>query len=163
MFEEIISGGITDVTSQEALNHAELYYAEIRKYSSDVEKIANNTAFSYEQILQVKQFLFLDKHKLDDGEPRYFDACFEIAQSWQRLMGDRDQIEPHDILLIQHEINEMELICKGLPQSEAHDLTNKLYNYTEASEAYYAGKQIAVSGCNQNSGGVRRKLTFTTH
>ena len=35
-----ISGAITDIYSEEALHHAELYYEEIRHMTTDVEKIA---------------------------------------------------------------------------------------------------------------------------
>ena len=38
-----VSGAITDIYSEEADNHAQMYYREIRSYSTDVEKIVENT------------------------------------------------------------------------------------------------------------------------
>ena len=35
-----ITGGITDPSSLKALSHAELYYEEVRKNHSDVQRIA---------------------------------------------------------------------------------------------------------------------------
>lgn len=159
-----ISGAITDVTSPQAIRHAELYYESIRHMSTDIVKIAQNTDFTQEQILQVKQFLFMDKHVLgDEEEPKYFDPCFEIAESWQRLMGNKKDIQEHDIILINHELTEMELICKGYSQEEAHNITNKTYNYTEASDEYYHKLRLKISPKEMNSGGIRKTLDYCTH
>ena len=159
-----VFGAITDTGSIAARKHAELYYKEIRSFTTDVEKIANNTGFSYEQILLVKNYLFMDKHVLEKGcEPRYFDACFEIAESWQRLAGMSTEICTHDVTLIKHELMEMELVGKGYSQEDAHNMTNKLYNYTEESDAYYYALSINRGQNPMNSGGIRRRLDNTTH
>ena len=164
MEKDGIFGAITDTGSEEALRHAELYYKEIRHFTTDVKKIAQNTGFSYEQILLVKNYLFMDKHILEkDSEPRYFDACFEIAESWQRLAGMSSEIQPHDIILIKHELMEMELVGKGYSQEDAHLITNKLYNYTEDSDTYYYELSVKSGKHSINSGGIRRKLDNTTH
>ncbi|MBQ9119248.1 MAG: hypothetical protein IJY09_04205 [Lachnospiraceae bacterium] len=157
-------GAITNTGSEEAIKHAEMYYREIRSFTTDVQRISNNTEFSYEQILLVKNYLFMDKHVLEKGtEPRYFDACFEIAESWQRLAGMASEIQPHDIVLIKHELMEMELVAKGYSQEDAHIITNKLYNYTEDSDAYYYELSIKSGKDSINSGAIRRRLDNTTH
>ena len=162
--EKRIFGAIVDTGSQEAVKHAEMYYNEIRSFTTDVKKISDNTGFSFEQILLVKNYLFMDKHVLEKGsEPRYFDPCFEIAESWQRLAGMSSGIQPHDIVLIKHELMEMELVAKGYSQEDAHDMTNKLYNYTEDSDAYYYELSIKSGKQPMNSGAIRRKLGNTTH
>lgn len=130
------SGGITNPVSAEAVRHARLYYEEIRSFSTDVEKISTNTGYNQEDVLRVKEYLFIDRHVLDNGFKR-FDPCFEIAESWRRLAFDKSRIQPHDIILLQHEIMEMELVCGGLSQNEAHERTSKIYNYTKASGEYY--------------------------
>lgn len=159
-----VFGAITNTGSKEAICHAELYYKEIRKFTTDVKKISDNTGFSYEQILLVKNYLFMDKHVLEKGkEPRFFDACFEIAESWQRLAGFSSEILPHDITLIKHELMEMELIGKGYSQEDAHKMTNKLYNYTEESDSYYYDLSIKSGTDAINSGAIRRRLDNTTH
>lgn len=131
-----ISGAITDPYSSEATAHAELYYEEIRKQHTDVLKIAKNTGYSYQQIQMVKNYLFYDYHDLG-GEFKQFDPCFEIAESWRRLAYDPQHIQHHDLILLKHEINELQLVAQGFDQDEAHDFTNVEYNYTMASDAYY--------------------------
>lgn len=159
-----VAGAITDPESEEGIRHADLYYAEIRKFSTDVEKIAANTGFKFDQILMVKNYLFVHIHNLD-GELKQFDPCFEIAESWRRLAFDKENIQPHDILLIKHELNEIDLVNKGYSQSQAHDMTNELYNYTLASEKFY--KQLKETSHKNNltqiGGAIRRTCSHRTH
>lgn len=48
---------ITDPYSEDAERHAEMYYEEIRHLSTDVERIAQNTGMSVDQIALVKNYL----------------------------------------------------------------------------------------------------------
>lgn len=130
-----ISGAITDVDSPRARKYAESEYGSIRKRKVDVKRIAKNTGYSEKQIEEIKNYLFIDKHNLGDGETRRFDPSFEIAQSWNRLM--RGNAEKHDLTLIKHEIYEKQLISKGLSQDEAHKITSIKYNYRKESGEYY--------------------------
>lgn len=168
MLEEINifnAGAISDVNSDRARKHAELYYEEIRHRKDDVEKIASNTHFTREQILRVKSYLFLEKHILQEGEePRFFDPCFEIAESWQRLASSKKEIKKHDLILLEHEIMEQMLILhEGMSQEKAHNETNKKYNYTEASDEYYYELSLKITPRETNGGAIRRKLTHKTH
>lgn len=149
-----ISGAITNPYSDEALDHALLYYEEIRNFSTDVLKISQNTDFSYDQILMVKNYLFIYKHNIN-GELRLFDACFQIAESWKRLAFDKKNIRPHDILLLKHELMEIGLVKEGLSQQEAHNMSSKLYNYAKASDEYYeALSKSKNKHRSMNSGGI---------
>lgn len=47
-------------------------------------------------------------------------------------------IEKHDIILSQHEVEEMKLVKKGMSQQEAHSLVNKTHNYAKEPDKYYA-------------------------
>lgn len=138
-----ISGAITNPWSEEAQIHAEKYYEFIRHCSSDVDKISKNTSFTQEQILLIKNYLFINQHNLD-GEIKLFDPCFEIAQSWQRLAFEPDLIQKHDLTLLHHEITEMKLISEGYSQQEAHNITEKKYNYNKESAEFY--KDLSVHG-----------------
>ena len=159
----MVSGGITDVYSPAAIRHAELYYDEIRKMTTDIKKIADNTEFSEEQILMVKNYLFVDEHVLGNDVCR-FEPCFQIAQSWQRLMGKPSGILEHDLILLRHELMEMSLIHQGLSQHAAHDKTNKVYNYTVASDAYYESQKVKTScGIELNSGAVVKNLSYANY
>lgn len=91
--------------------------------------------------------------------PRRFDACFEIAESWRRLSDKNSRIEPHDILLINHELKEIALMAQGLSQSDAHDMTEKMYNYTEAAMKYYG----ELRKKEKISGAITNRLGSNTH
>ena len=58
----IVTGG-RNPYSDEASEHAELYYKEIRKRNSDVSKIAKNTGYSETEIKEIKSN-YLVKEKL---------------------------------------------------------------------------------------------------
>lgn len=153
-----ISGGITDVYSPRAKEHAEKYYEAMRHTHSDVAKIAKNTGYNEDTILMIKNYLFIDVHNLDIGIER-FSPSFEIAQSWQRLQLGGEHIKPHDLTLLKHELMEMEYMAKGLSQSEAHDITSQTYNYGKEANAFYKAlgiKSNTKSDKNQNSGGIKR-------
>ena len=134
----IISGGISGAlnpNSKRAEEHAAKYYEEIRKRTSDIDAIVKHTEFTKEQITEVKQFLFIDEQQLDDGKRR-FDPSFDIAQSWQRLTEGKH--EPHDILLIKHELCEKQLMLDGMSQAEAHIKATRKYNYKRGVVEYNA-------------------------
>ena len=58
---------------------------------------------------------------------------YEIAESWQRLADMQEYVQPHNKLLIPHELMEMDLITKGFSQSNAHDKTCEEYDYPRAT------------------------------
>lgn len=128
-FGIIASGArITDLFSDEAEEFAKMYYKEIRSFSTDVKKIANNVGKTEKDIKKIKEYLF------ETG----FDPDCTIAQSWQRLMIGKD-IKPHDKTLIEHELLEMEIKRKN-PEMEhwkAHELASQKYNYQKEAEEYY--------------------------
>ena len=127
---------ITNINGSAAEKHAERYYGLVRSMTTDVAKIAENTGYSESVIQRIKNFIFLDKHDLGDLEPRRFDPSFAMAQSWQRLINGTP--EPHDIVMLQHEILEQELMERGLSQHQAHIEASKKYNYAKESDDYYA-------------------------
>lgn len=127
---------ITNINGSAAEKHAERYYGLVRAMTTDVAKIAENTGFSEEVIQRIKNFIFLDEHDLGDLEPRRFDPSFAMAQSWQRLINGNP--EPHDLIMLQHEILEKELMDSGMTQYAAHIEASKKYNYAKESDDYYA-------------------------
>ena len=132
-----ISGAITDPFSKRADAHAKLFYEEIRNNHSDVEKIAKNTGLPLEDILHVKNFLFIDVHLLDNGKIKRFDESFPIAESWRRLAFEPKMIQKHDITLLYHEIYERKLMAQGISQKEAHKKASNKYNYTKEVVEFY--------------------------
>ena len=71
--------------------------------------------------------VFYNKHNLEKGYT-YFDADYDMAESIRRLRSGKG-IQKHDLILILHEANEAELMGKGMGYDDAHELTNKKYNY----------------------------------
>lgn len=125
--------------SARAEAHAERYYAAVRKMTTDVKRIAENTGYTASDIQRIKNFIFLDKHDLGDGKISQFDAPFEMAESWQRLI-DGKRIQPYDLTLLKHEMMERELMLQGFTQDEAHVITSRKYNYAQEAYEYYYGK-----------------------
>ena len=137
----MISGArITDIFSEEAENFAEMYYKEIRSFSTDAKKIAKNLGKEESDIEKIKAYLFEEESlfDLDSKTYRRFDPDCAIAQSWQRLMIGKD-IKPHDRTLIEHELLEMK-IKRENPDMEhwkAHELATEKYDYPKEALEYY--------------------------
>lgn len=144
MSENIISGGISgaisDPLSPEAQEHAIKYYESIRHRTDDILKIAEYTGYTQEQVLKVKNYLFMETHILETGIKR-FDPSFEIAETWQRLSDMQDYVQPHDRLLLPHELMEMELVTKGLNQHQAHEKTCLSFDYPRETNRFYGRLQ----------------------
>lgn len=129
-----ISGALNP-DSDRADKHAQRYYAAVRKMTTDVSRIAQNTGFSSELVKSIKDFIFMEKHDLGDRID-YFDSDYKMAESWQRLIDGKD-VKPHDLTLLKHEKMERELMKQGYSQAEAHKITSQTYNYTKEAYEYY--------------------------
>lgn len=133
-----ISGAVSGALnpySEQADEHAKRYYAAVRKMTTDVRRISENTGYSEELIQSIKDFVFNEKHDLGDRID-YFDPDYKMAQSWQRLI-DGKNIQEHDLTLLKHEKMERELMLQGYSQNEAHLITSQKYNYDKEATAYY--------------------------
>lgn len=140
-FDIMRSGArITNLSSKRAMDFAEMYYKEIRKFSTDAQMIAKNLGKSTSDIKKVKAYLFENKSLYDPDlkEWRRFDPDCAIAQSWQRLMTGKN-IQPHDRILIEHELYEMEIKEKfpKIDHQTAHEMAAQKYNYPMEVEKYY--------------------------
>ena len=142
MGETFISGGISGAITNIRTKEAELYaikkYESIRNDSHDIEKIAKNLSMDINRIRLIKNYLFYMKNVNENGEMKRFDPDFYIAQSWNRLAYEPENIQEHDKILIQHESMEIKLVMEGYSQEEAHDITSERYNYAEAASQFYA-------------------------
>lgn len=129
--------GALDPDSVRAQQHADRYYESVRHMTGDVDKIAKNTGISKEEISEIKDFVFMQKHDLGNGVLEYFAPNYAMAESWQRLI-DGKNIQKHDITLLRHEQMERSLMRQGFTQEKAHRLTEQRFNYKKESEEYYA-------------------------
>ena len=125
------SGAIPRHDIERMDKHAEQYYEQIRRRSSDVEAIARNTGFSEDDIAKIKSHLFLNEYDLGDATPSKFDPLYDIAISWQRLI-DGKNIQEMDLVLLRHELMEHELMnVRGMSYIKAHRLTEASHNYSK--------------------------------
>jgi hypothetical protein len=127
------ASGALNPESKEAQAHAELYYEEIRKRSSDISTIASNivdsTGFTQKAIQEIKNHLFINEHILN-GKMQRFAPEYQQAQAWQRLI-DGDYKES-DIVLLKHEYVELtQMRLHGYDYDAAHRIANMKYNWQE--------------------------------
>lgn len=141
-----------------AIKKAKNLYINIRDNHKDYLQIANRTVYSVEQILMIKHYIFFNIHQLDLSRKvvyREFDPDLSMAHSWYRLSGenklssklgtaDDKGIEPHDYILLKHELLEMKLLIDGNcnSQAEAHVCAEKEYNYYNASKEFYEKLEV---------------------
>jgi len=125
------SGAIPRTDVARLNEHAERYYDEIRKRTSDISAIAKNTGFAVADVEKIKQHVFFNEYVLDGGGPRRFDPNYDMAVSWQRLIEGKD-IREMDVVLLNHERLEYTLMTeRHLTYAEAHVLAEREYNYTK--------------------------------
>ena len=146
-----------------AVAEAEKIYNRICNSADDYLKIAVRTGYSVEQILMIKHYIFYNIHQLTYSSKvvyHKFDPDLSMAHSWFRLSGadkpssrlgtaDSKGIEPHDYVLLKHELFEMRILIEGLCdcQAAAHKTAEQKYNYYDASKEFY-GK---LSGLQKQS------------
>ncbi|PDZ71250.1 hypothetical protein CON58_24280 [Bacillus pseudomycoides] len=101
--------------------YSEKAYSQIRKSTTDVKAIAENTGIHERHIRRAKEHVFLKEHHLDTRYGR-FDPDYPIARGWQRL--ESGEFLKEDMDLIRHEVFEarFEGIFKTTYR-EAHDAT----------------------------------------
>lgn len=113
---------------ERADKHAALMYETFRNIKSDIPKIAKITGYSKKQISDIKNYVFNNKEFFPD---------YDQAQTWDRLRKG-EPIEA-DIIFLKHELMEMEYRQKGYSYEDAHEFTEKLYNYQKAIKEYKDG------------------------
>ena len=124
-----ISGAIPRNDRNRMDKHAELYYAEIRKRDGDIAAISKNTGFSVDDIRKIKAHIFNNRYDLGGVKAECFDADYDMAVSWQRLIEGKN-IKKMDIVLLNHELLEQSLMNeKMMSYTEAHREAEKSYSY----------------------------------
>ena len=96
---------------------------------SDIDTISENAGFSVDDMRKIKEHIFFNRYDLGGLEPERFEADYDMAVSWQRLIEGKS-IQEMDIIMLKHELLEQSLMKeKGLPYREAHREAEKSYNY----------------------------------
>lgn len=122
--------------------HATQYYSGIRNsdQSSIVEAISKNVDIDSKKVDTAIAHLFYTKHDLEKGFA-YFDEDYDIAESIQRLRSGRN-IQPHDLILIQHEALEAAYMSNGMSFDEAHSKAEEQYNYSLALRIFLQANNL---------------------
>lgn len=117
--------------------HAERYYDEIRNRApfSDATKIASHVKdITREEAEEIRQHMFIREHKRD-GRIARFDASYEQAEAWQRLISGKG-IRESDRIMLLHELMESRIMTEtGCAYEEAHGQANAVYNWWAAHRA----------------------------
>lgn len=143
---EFISCGALNPNSLRGMDEAEKLYEQIRKRKTDHIHVLNNSGCSLEQAKVIKDYIFNNMHELHSGYMR-FAPDLAMAQSWLRLSEVKGaRIQPHDIVLLQHELYELRLMLdnKDLHQKAAHDIAESRYNYYAAAREFYKQFNIII-------------------
>lgn len=127
--------GARNPYGEAADEHAKRYYGLVRKMTTDVRRISETTGIPESDIQAIKDYLFVKEHDLGTQGVRRFDPDYMIGESWRRLIDGKP--EPHDLTLLNHEIEEKGLIAEGMSQDEAHIQATAKYNYAKEAEEYY--------------------------
>jgi SPP1 gp7 family putative phage head morphogenesis protein len=122
------SGAISRHDTDRMHSHAERFYEQIRKRTTDVEAIAKNTGFSVADVQAVKDHVFMNHHNLGEVIPMRFAPDYDMAVSWQRLISGSN-IQEMDIVLLNHELTELRLMSQGLDYVAAHVKADQEYSY----------------------------------
>ncbi|MDO4272699.1 MAG: phage minor capsid protein [Eubacteriales bacterium] len=127
--------GARNPYGEAADEHAKRYYGLVRKMRTDVRRISETTGIPESDIQAIKDYLFVKEHDLGTQGVRRFDPDYMIGESWRRLIDGKP--EPHDLTLLNHEIEEKGLIAEGMSQDEAHIKATSKYNYAKEAAEYY--------------------------
>ena len=114
--------------------HAELYYEELRNADENaiVDSMALNSGVDRQIVAKAYSHVFTEKHNLEEGY-RFFDPDYDMAESFRRLRTN-DNIQPHDVILLQHEALENQIMQENpsMSYNDAHKLAEQSFNYRKA-------------------------------
>jgi hypothetical protein len=106
-------------------------YTSFRTMKNDISDIAKNTGWKEADIQQIKNHLFTEKHKSDNGQVKSFDPNYQQAMAWERLM--QGNYNKNDILLLNHELFESNYRKKhGATYEQGHAEAQKYYNWSDS-------------------------------
>lgn len=131
-----------DPYNKERDRHAQEFYESVRNRNKqhEIVKVSKNSRLSQSDVEKIYNHIFINEYDLEDGRKR-FDPSYDMAESWRRLseIGGKN-IQPHDLVMLDHELMEHDLMAKGMRYDEAHELTNQSYNYQKAWVAWMKQK-----------------------
>lgn len=144
--DRIYQCGALNPESDAGYNAAAKLYDAFRHRETDYKNVARNTGLSLEQCKIVKDYIFSNKHMLDEGYEQFF-PDLTMAHSWQRLSESEGYyIKDADLLLLDHELLEIRLLLtyRGLTVREAHNMAESVFDYSRAIRSMYGLRPISA-------------------
>lgn len=106
---------------------------EKSKIYKNIKQFKEMEDFSKKDVDIAFDHVFNDLHELGEGET-LFRPDYNMAQSWNRLINNKD-IQEHDLILLRHERLEHDYMYKmGMKYQEAHDKVSEIYLYKDPKE-----------------------------
>ena len=104
------------------------FYEYVRKQDTDIKRIANAAKMSVQDVTQIKNHIFFNKHIMWDGSYALFYPQYDMAVAWQRLStGTPNET---DLLLLKHELLESQYEKEyNLTADQAHRMATKTYDW----------------------------------
>ena len=118
--------------------HAISYYDEIRNRKSSyvIRRISKNGDISEKAAKNIYEHVFVNEHMFSDGTVRRFDADYDMAESFRRILEGKN-IKHHDITMLKHENLELNLMKKyNMVYEDAHDLAVMKYDYKKELDEF---------------------------
>ena len=84
-----------------------------------------------DQDLILDMDMFFREHRRD-GRIARFDASYEQAEAWQRLVSGKNIRESDRVMLLHEQMESRIMKETGCTYEEAHKQTNKVYNWAKA-------------------------------
>lgn len=110
-----------------------------RDKDTNINRIAQAGNLKFEDAERIYNHVFIQKHltKGPNGKLKkaYFTPNYSMAQSFQRIFNGQE-LKYRDRIMLKHELYEKKLMERNpkLTYTEAHDLTNQIYNYEKLTK-----------------------------
>lgn len=137
-----ITGAYTNANDPEGKKReksANDFYEQIRnrKPEFEIAAVAKNSGMSESEVDRIFRHVFIREHRFEDGSIKRFDPDYYMQNSWMRLREGKN-IQPHDMILLKHELAEEEIMGESLEiiYETAHNEVAKIYDYASALMEY---------------------------
>lgn len=141
-FRDESNDDFLDEESKRREKHAYREYDRIKNSDQKLEKrkIYNNIGrfktmrdFTKKDVNIAFDHVFNDIHELEKGK-MLFEPDYSMAQSWSRLINNKD-IQEHDLILLRHERLEHDYMYRNrMNYDEAHEKVSEIYLYKNPKE-----------------------------
>lgn len=90
----------------------------------------------------IKQYLFYERNN-GGGILKNIKPDLDVAQSWNRLTNEPENIQIHDRMLIDNAIMEFSLILREVSETAMEEVSAKNFAYYKQLAGYYAEGKLS--------------------